>query len=53
MKKVYVKPQTEVVEIGTESLLAGSTVSGTEDGAVGAPRKKRNVWDEETDDFLE
>jgi len=49
MKKIYVKPQMEVVEIGTEALLA-SSVDGNVTGAVGSPRKRRNDWDDEFDD---
>lgn len=55
MKKVYVKPQMDIVEVETESLLvvSGYDVIDYEGSAVGAPRKRRSGWGYEDDDFME
>lgn len=53
MKKNYVKPEIQVIELDTESLLL--IMSGYDDvtGPVGAPSRHRyEVWDLEEEDVF-
>lgn len=50
MKKEYVAPLMEIIEIESEQILAGSVDASDElyNGSLNAPRRRSNsVWDEE------
>lgn len=47
MKKDYIKPQATVIEVETEALMiVTSPGTGTEDGPIGVPRRRRRVLDD-------
>jgi len=53
MKKIYVKPQTEVTKIEMQSMIASSAAGSTvyeieaESEAIGFSRKGGSLWDDE------
>lgn len=51
--KQYVKPTTELVDISTSTLMAGSGLGGTpKTPGMGSSRYRNSLWDEDDDDWL-
>lgn len=50
--KQYVKPTTELVDISTSTLMAGSGLGGTPKTPGMGSRYRNSLWDEDDDDWL-
>ncbi len=54
MKKIYFAPETNIYQVETQQILAGSPVAemyGQNAQGAGLSRQKDDFWDEEEDEY--
>ncbi|MBP5338308.1 MAG: hypothetical protein J6Z14_03245 [Prevotella sp.] len=53
MKKTYINPELNVINVHTQQMIADSQAGigqGTKDGGSAASRRRRNDWDDEEEE---